>query len=662
MDEPKIPIVEKIKAMDEALKLANTPEEAADIYDKTGKFLNEQEMRAGPENIDDFIALVESKSNELFHDEKKRAYASIRGNDNNMVYPIASSYFSNWVNCLHYRECGRPLSEQALKSILGVLTAKALFDGKIRKMHVRVAWIDDAIVYDMTNEGWDGVKITADGWKMVKLPLGFIRYEHQRPQVMPATDADDKDIELFRTFMPLSSDDNWKLRKIKLVTDFIPGIPHPIDAPYGDAGSAKTTSERMKKSLIDPSELEVIAIPRNPDDMDIIFQHHHYVPFDNISKLTKEQSDKICRACSGTAMTKRRLYTDEDEHINKFQNAISLNGINPVPQEPDALDRSLLHESRRIPREKRRTEKDLFSDFEVKKPRILGAIFNKLSKAMQIYPTVKIPELQRMADFTLWGEAVSQAFGNEPGEFLRLYDKNIKIQNQEAIGASTLGEQILLLMNGKKEGETWEGTPTQLLEELIKKSAALKIDTKSKGFPKAPNSLMRKINEIKVNLSEAGISYETDKSGNRKVILKRIERKNSAQTDLSSKPHSNPPKTQEMAGDIMDEKEKGIVQDTVLGDIRNTVHIPSSQKKCLNEELSQNGQLDDMDDTLERDDKHTPTPAHSLDEIIPQGRDVTWAEIEAHFSSFEKASAWLMKQLGAGSVYECRIGVYRSLI
>ena len=39
-------------------------------------------------------------------------------------------------------------------------------------------------------------------------------------------------------------------------------------------------------------------------------------------------------------------------------------------------------------------------------------------KAKAILPTIKLDRLPRMADFAIWGEAVSRAIGRPEGEFL----------------------------------------------------------------------------------------------------------------------------------------------------------------------------------------------------------------------------------------------------
>ena len=62
---------------------------------------------------------------------------------------------------------------------------------------------------------------------------------------------------------------------------------------------------------------------------------------------------------------------------------------------------------------------------------------------MSIQPTIKLDELPRMADFTVWGCAIAEALGYKKEEFLDAYSSNIQAQNREALEGSPIGELII---------------------------------------------------------------------------------------------------------------------------------------------------------------------------------------------------------------------------
>ena len=58
------------------------------------------------------------------------------------------------------------------------------------------------------------------------------------------------------------------------------------------------------------------------------------------------------------------------------------------------------------------------------------------------------------------------------------------------------------------------------------------MDGYGTNFPKAPNTLTRRLNEIKVNLSSVGIVYESSNTGYERIItLKKVEELSADGTD-----------------------------------------------------------------------------------------------------------------------------------
>lgn len=75
-------------------------------------------------------------------------------------------------------------------------------------------------------------------------------------------------------------------------------------------------------------------------------------------------------------------------------------------------------------------------------------------------------------------------------------------------------------MNSKKY---WKGTATELLNELENTAEALKIKIKNnRQWPSAPNSLSRKLNEVRTNLREVGITIERPVDTKTNTILVEI--------------------------------------------------------------------------------------------------------------------------------------------
>jgi hypothetical protein len=114
-----------------------------------------------------------------------------------------------------------------------------------------------------------------------------------------------------------------------------------------------------------------------------------------------------------------------------------------------------------------------------------------------------------MADFAIWGEAISQAMGNPPLTFLKAYYENIGRQNIEAIESHPLAHAIAKYFEQEEDQDpkVLNGSPQEILEVLEAFAQTVKINTDNKLWPKSPNALSRRLNQIRSNLLE-GLGIE----------------------------------------------------------------------------------------------------------------------------------------------------------
>ena len=234
--------------------------------------------------------------------------------------------------------------------------------------------------------------------------------------------------------------------------------------------------------------------------------HNYICYFDNVSVIREWISDQLCRAVTGSGFSKRELWTDDDDIIYNFKRCIGFNGINLAATKADLLDRGIIVEHERIPKEKIQRIEVIWQEFNKLKPQLLGYIFDILVKVLQVRKNsgIEISGYPRMADFAELGEIISRSMGNEENAFLDAYYKNINLQIEEALEANPIGTAIVQFIESQ-ENNQWKGTATELLTELDKIAVDLKINTQGKLWPKAPNILSRRIPQVKTNLREIGI-------------------------------------------------------------------------------------------------------------------------------------------------------------
>ena len=332
----------------------------------------------------------------------------------------------------------------------------------------------------------------------------------------PSAQRSEYSIAILDDFYRFKNEGDRLLHIISLITKFLPQIAHSIDIIHGQKGTAKTTTLRKDKSIVDPDKCLTLGLPKALDALAIMLSNYYFVCFDNIDRFSADVSDMLCTASTGGAFVARKHHTNDESVILEFKRPVSLNGINVVATRPDLLDRGIILKLEPIAKSERRTEAELWAEFDKAKPHILGVIFSILSKALAIYPTVELDELGRMADFTLWGYAVAEAAGLGGDNFLQAYLDNQNRINVEAVDANPVAMLIVMFMKGKND---WNGTPTALFRELTQLADDEKIDTKSIYWPKQPNQFTRRLNEVRANLEVLGYTVESNTSGNRKIRI-----------------------------------------------------------------------------------------------------------------------------------------------
>ena len=520
----------------------------------------EEERRSQRDNL----MMLAEENCIFFHNEYDQSFAAIKYDNGSVaVYPVRSKHFKNYLSYLMYTQKGVAPNSETLLSTLNTLEAKALFDGEEYELGVRVTKSNNCIYYDLAGKDWQIIKITPDGWKVVihDKPL-FRRYSHMLSQVFPTKGGGD--FKHFLRYANLKNKNEGILLLVAIASYMIPSIPHPVLGLYGEAGSAKTTLFTLIRKIVDPSALNVSSPPDDKKEFVQNLSHHYVLPLDNVSSLHGWQSDLICRAVTGDGISKRELYSDDDDIIYRYRRCIMLNGISVPFQKADIMDRAILLELKPIPEENRREENEIFTEFEQDLPSIFAGVLTAISKAMKRVSQVRkdMKHKPRMADFCVWGEAISRALGYGENEFYHAYIEHIRQMDVVAIEESSIGEILLKIM---EERNMWEGTPTELYTEFEEAAEQLKVNTKGKYFPKAANALSRRLNNIMPNLRRIGINVEKDrggKQGTRKIIITKVEnKKNTVSIVIPSLIGEGPSDGNVAANDIIASEGKDIVSE-----------------------------------------------------------------------------------------------------
>ena len=462
---------------------------------------------------------------ELFHTPKGDPYATFEAGGVWQTAKVGSSAATDALRHGFFRERGKSPSAQAITDANDTLRAEARFDGEEKDVHLRVAGRDGCIYVDLCNDAWEAVKIAAGGWEVASdPPVKFRRVQGMKALPRPERGGS---LDLLRNHVRLS-DDGFTLLLAFLVQCLRPVGPYPILELTGEQGSGKSTAAKMIRALVDPSHIPIRTRPRKERDLVIAAENAWALAFDNMSGVQPWLSDALCRLSTGGGFGTRKLYADREEEIFYARRPMILNGINRLAGRSDLADRAIRLELEAIPEAERRTEADVWADFEQDRPRIIGALFGAVSTALQRAGNVELERLPRMADFARWAVAAEPAFPshlntNPGGEsaFLDAYESNREEASEEAVEADTVSTCVRAMLDDEKRhtpGE-WMGTTTELMEDL----RGYLPDPKDppKDYPSTHQAMTARLKRIMPDLRAVGIEREEQKrkSGSRAFRL-----------------------------------------------------------------------------------------------------------------------------------------------
>jgi len=444
---------------------------------------------------------------ELFHTSDGDMYSTIPVGEHYETWGLKSKGFRDWLSRRYYKsECAIP-NAQAMQDALNTLQGIARHDGQTFEINTRLAVEDGCIWLDLCDENWRAVRISAEGWEVVsKAPLKFRRTKGMRSLPVPVRGGS---ISLLRELVNTTEAD-WVLLISWLVAALRPGYPFPVLVIQGEQGSAKSTVSKMLRDLIDPNMAPLRSEQRDERDLMLAATNSWIVALDNLSKLPQWLSDALCRLSTGGGFATRTLYENDEETIFMAMRPIIINGIEELTTRSDLLDRSVIIHLPAIPPEKRKSESEVWSEFESVRPLILGSLLDAISHALRNIESVRLDQKPRMADFSLWATAAEESFGLETSAFMSAFMGNRESANELALEASPIASAVI---DFAQQQRYWKGKTSELLDEInLQVNEEVK---KQRSWPKRSNALSGALNRIAPNLRAIGIdvSIGRTKSG-----------------------------------------------------------------------------------------------------------------------------------------------------
>ncbi|QIZ07630.1 hypothetical protein HFZ78_13535 [Priestia megaterium] len=471
----------------------------ADNIEKLAAEQNEESTKVEKETQSQILIKLASDM-ELFHTEVLEPFATLKVNSHYETWSLNGGFFKLWLTKTFYDKYGKVAGNQTVVEAINILKAKALFEGEKKTVFTRIAEKDNTIYIDLCNESWEVVKVTSEGWEIVSNPP--VKFKRSKIAGEIPEPIRGGSIEELKKYINYKNETDWVLIVAWLLSTLRPNSPYPILTIQGEQGSAKSTTTRVLRTIVDPSTMPLRSLPKEERDLSIAANNSWILAFDNLSGLSNMISDALCKLSTGGGLATRMLFTDDEEAVFNIMRPAILNGIDDIAKRQDLLDRSLVLFLPSIPEEHRTDEKNFWELFKEAHPRILGGLLDVLCGAIKELPNTNLTAKPRMADFAQWATAAEKCLGWETGRFINVYNNN----RNEAIDQGLESDPVAVAVQAfMKERTSWEGTVGETLDELSKHTEEA-ITKYSKAWPTS-RKLKERFRRIAPALRAKGINF-----------------------------------------------------------------------------------------------------------------------------------------------------------
>ncbi|MCX5228976.1 ATP-binding protein [Streptomyces sp. NBC_00233] len=389
----------------------------------------------------------------------------------------------------------------ALKEALDLIEALALNED-VQPTHIRVApGFDGATWLDLGRDDGKSVRIHPSGWDILTpdpREVCWRRTQLTGEMPLPAKDTDGKGIDLLMRLCNFANAQGESLALAWLVGCLGPSAPVPAPFLTGPQGAGKSTAGRMLVRIIEGMSGDLRRAPKDEENLITAVAAGWVTALDNLSHLGPDLSDLMCCIVTGAETIKRALFTDGDVVRSRYRRPLLLTGIDVGVIRPDLAERLL---PLRLERPRvRRTEAELWAEFEEVLPVILGSVLDLTVKVRAAQ--ADIPTDLRMADFAHLCARLDAATSLGA---LDAYRASLDDLNDDVIEGDLLAQTVLKHAAGLDPDREVRMTSSEWLHCLSQLYAGEDFRPLPKGWPTTGKVLSDRLKRLQPVLAARGV-------------------------------------------------------------------------------------------------------------------------------------------------------------
>ncbi|MFF1836791.1 ATP-binding protein [Streptomyces sp. NPDC058231] len=389
----------------------------------------------------------------------------------------------------------------SLKEALDLIEALALSQD-VQPTHIRVApGYDGATWLDLGRDDGQSVRIHPNGWE-IKVPdpreVCWRRTQLTGELPLPAKDTEGKGIDQLLRLTNFATAETESLALAWLIGCLGPSVPVPAPFLTGPQGAGKSTAGRMLVRIIEGMTGDLRRAPKDEENLITAVAAGWVTALDNLSHLAPDLSDLMCCIVTGAESIKRALFSDGDVVRSRYRRPLLLTGIDVGVIRPDLAERLL---PLRLERPSiRRTEAELWREFEAALPVILGSLLDLTVKVRATQ--ADIPSDLRMADFAHLCAQIDAATGFR---ILPAYRSSLDELNDDVIEGDLLAQTVLKHAATLDPGTAMRMTSSEWLNNLTGLYSGADCRPLPKGWPTTGKVLSDRLKRLQPTLAARGV-------------------------------------------------------------------------------------------------------------------------------------------------------------
>ena len=371
------------------------------------------------------------------------------------------SGFGNWVGYQEFTRIGEPVPRPALKIVTTAMAERAtaldLPAERVVSLAVRLAARKPFGSYlDMCDQSCRTIVVGPEGWSIQQIGMPVFDRPRHLKQLPDPVAPGGGDVNLLWKYVlllpreekpPNGDVKSWPDQRLLALAGLVQQLVYPASAKTADIicggdGAGKTSTMRALADVLDPSLVPTIAPPKKGEEgkLEEKARNRFTLRLDNVSRISADLSDLLCRLVTGVGFANRMLYTDRDESVSAACNKVSINGITATPTASDLLRRSAMYDVVKPGK----LGLPLLGDtavadaWERDHPSILGGVLDtavKVMRQLRDAPPADPPDdsSNSMAEYVRVGRALSLALYGSTGRFDAAWRANTERQAEGAM-------------------------------------------------------------------------------------------------------------------------------------------------------------------------------------------------------------------------------------